>query len=117
MFYYLCVVTLQYVAPLIICLFFTFILKTLGGYSWSGLFSKSAEECPISDEEQIINSTSIVRDSVQNIFNSTKEFHMAIENLKMVSRYNYFYRLPLQDDQTKCRQIFKVVYKLSLSTH
>lgn len=29
-FYYLCVVTLQFVAPLMICLFFTLMYKTLG---------------------------------------------------------------------------------------
>ncbi|KAG8237299.1 hypothetical protein J437_LFUL017058 [Ladona fulva] len=35
-FYYLCVVTLQYVAPLLMCLFFMLMYKTLGGYSWLG---------------------------------------------------------------------------------
>lgn len=29
-FYYLCVVAIQYVAPLLVCFFFTFLLKTLG---------------------------------------------------------------------------------------
>ena len=31
-FYYLCVVALQFIVPMIICLFFTFMYKTLGGY-------------------------------------------------------------------------------------
>lgn len=29
-FYYMCVVTLQYIAPLLMCLFFTLMYKTLG---------------------------------------------------------------------------------------
>ena len=35
-FYYLCVVTLQYVAPMILILYLSFLYKTLGGGSWSG---------------------------------------------------------------------------------
>lgn len=37
-FYYLCVVTLQYVAPILMCLYFALMYKTLGGYSWADLF-------------------------------------------------------------------------------
>jgi len=35
-FYYLCVVTLQYVAPMILILYLSFLYKTLGGGSWVG---------------------------------------------------------------------------------
>lgn len=34
-FYYLCMVAVQYIAPILLLLFFTFLLKTMGGYSWS----------------------------------------------------------------------------------
>lgn len=34
-FSYLCVVSLQYITPLFICLFMTLILKTLGSYCWT----------------------------------------------------------------------------------
>lgn len=34
MFSYLCVVTLQFAAPLILCLFFTLMYKSLSGFSW-----------------------------------------------------------------------------------
>lgn len=33
-YYYLCVVALQYLAPLLLLLMFAFLLKTLGAYSW-----------------------------------------------------------------------------------
>lgn len=38
-FYYLCVVTLQYVAPVIICLYLALMYKTLGDYRWIDLFN------------------------------------------------------------------------------
>lgn len=43
-FYYLCVVALQYMAPLLMCLNFTFLLKTLGEYSWNSYFSDTCVE-------------------------------------------------------------------------
>ena len=43
-FYYLCVVTLQYVAPLIMILFLSLMYKTMGGGCWTGLWSKLSEE-------------------------------------------------------------------------
>lgn len=36
-FYYLCVVTLQYTAPMILILYLSFLFKTLGGGSWGGI--------------------------------------------------------------------------------
>lgn len=46
-FYYLCVVTLQYVAPILMCLFFALMYKTLGEYTWSGVLKESLplDEC------------------------------------------------------------------------
>jgi len=38
-FYYLCVVTLQYTAPMILILYLCFLYKTLGGGSWTGGFT------------------------------------------------------------------------------
>lgn len=49
-FYYLCVVTLQYVAPMILILYLSFLYKSLGDGSWNGTASKipDQDECPIS---------------------------------------------------------------------
>ncbi|XP_037951174.1 transmembrane protein 161B-like, partial [Teleopsis dalmanni] len=46
-FYYLCVVTLQFVAPVILCLYLTLMYKSLGGFSWTGLFTETVlqDEC------------------------------------------------------------------------
>ncbi|XP_077203667.1 transmembrane protein 161B isoform X1 [Paroedura picta] len=42
-FYYLCVIALQYVAPLVMLLHMTLLLKTLGNYSW-GIYPDSASD-------------------------------------------------------------------------
>lgn len=41
-FFYLCVVAIQYIAPVLLVLFLTFLLKTLGGLSWASLFGETA---------------------------------------------------------------------------
>lgn len=65
-FYYMCVVALQYVTPLVICLFFSFMYKTLGGYSWTEAFQgnviptnqtissfKSTQNITVSESEDV----------------------------------------------------------------
>lgn len=70
-FYYLCVVTLQYVAPIILCLYVALMYKTLGGYRWTDLYRSTAalphDECGLDEvasgadmlREQIFNRQSI----------------------------------------------------------
>lgn len=88
-FYYLCVVTLQYVAPIIICLYLTLMYKSLGGYSWNGLFIEPPNnmECLASDETpQVIDPFTVTsEESSGTITQSAQEFHLALENLKSVS--------------------------------
>ncbi|XP_076466101.1 transmembrane protein 161B-like [Babylonia areolata] len=43
-FYYLCMVAIQYLAPVLLLLFLTFLLKTLGNYSWSVVLGDSVAE-------------------------------------------------------------------------
>lgn len=40
-FYYLCVVTLQFAAPLLLCLYLTLMYKSLGEFTWSGILKAS----------------------------------------------------------------------------
>jgi len=64
-FYYLCVVTLQYTAPMILILYLSLLYKTLGGGSWTAVGTVSAqvvddatcglEECGARDEFTEIN--------------------------------------------------------------
>ncbi|XP_049652479.1 transmembrane protein 161B isoform X2 [Accipiter gentilis] len=45
-FYYLCVIALQYVAPLVMLLHTTLLLKTLGNYSW-GIYPELNSDTPV----------------------------------------------------------------------
>jgi len=59
-FYYLCVVTLQYVAPMIMILYLSLLYKTLGGGSWNGQLAPTTEgqcsvdQCPIDQPRQVV---------------------------------------------------------------
>jgi len=52
-FYYLCVVALQYVAPILLAVGFLLMNKTLGGYSWFGQPTFIDEECGPREAEPV----------------------------------------------------------------
>nr|CAD7255927.1 unnamed protein product [Timema shepardi] len=79
-FYYLCVVTLQYVAPLLLCLYFTFIFKTLGGYSWLGMF-KEVPEYSFGAEQTPGRSPLVENGSIQD---TAQQFSLALDSLKQI---------------------------------
>ncbi|CAL1292095.1 unnamed protein product [Larinioides sclopetarius] len=78
-FYYLCVVTLQYLTPLMLCLFSTLMLKTLGDYKWSSyiLASQSTE---------VANATAKVSPLPisSDILESSQQFSLTLISLKKV---------------------------------
>lgn len=80
-FYYMCVVTLQYVAPILMCLFFTFMYKTLGEYTWSGLFIESPPpaECPAKPPPR-----PPPLDEEDSVLRSAQQFTLALDSLKQV---------------------------------
>ncbi|CAK1598405.1 unnamed protein product [Parnassius mnemosyne] len=73
-FYYLCVVALQYVCPIIMCLYFALMYKTLGGYSWTALFYEAK------GLTSPANNTITSGLGVEGM----EQYQMAWENLKMV---------------------------------
>lgn len=99
-FYYLCVVTLQYVAPIIMCMFFAFMYKTLGGFSWTGTtkVEELVGQCPIEPplpttspvdavENLVDNVAEVIEES--NIFSTAKYFQTSLQGLKNVcEKYN-----------------------------
>lgn len=65
-FYYLCVVTLQYVAPIILCLYVALMYKTLGGYRWTDLYRSagvSDDECGL---EPVVSAVDRLREQMAN---------------------------------------------------
>ena len=111
-FYYLCVVGLQFVAPVVLCVGFTLMQKTLGnrvysnefeqietvvrwtdstvvshwftgGYSWFGEHSFDSEEC--TSKEKIITLSNLLP-SDENSFSSAREHWLvAISSFRQVN--------------------------------
>lgn len=64
-FYYLCVVTLQYVAPIIMCLYVALMYKTLGGYRWTDLYRGNVlpiDECGV--DEVMLSPAELLREQL-----------------------------------------------------
>lgn len=55
--------------------------KTLGEFSWSGLFREPTNECPVNPPKTI----DPFETSNDSIAQSAAEFHIALENLKSVN--------------------------------
>ncbi|KAH8296695.1 hypothetical protein KR054_009916, partial [Drosophila jambulina] len=89
-FYYLCVVTLQFAAPLILCLYLTLMYKSLGGFSWAGIFRESVvlqHECAAVDENAVANSGEALTTGGQedfNIIESAQSLQASFSSLKNV---------------------------------
>lgn len=113
-YYYLCVVALQFVVPIIICLFFTFLYKTLGekvflfviysaiyilrlyiacayflfklgGFTWEGILKGTLEEeCPADELPKSLSST-INGDNIdKTVVQTAEELQLALGSLKQV---------------------------------
>ncbi|XP_069746621.1 transmembrane protein 161B isoform X1 [Narcine bancroftii] len=82
-FYYLCVIALQYVAPIIMLLHTTLLLKTLGHHSW-GLLSESSYVSP----KEIIEASNSVKSSTlvanENKKLTVAQITMALDGLQNV---------------------------------
>ncbi|GBP50413.1 Transmembrane protein 161B [Eumeta japonica] len=83
-FYYLCVVALQYICPIVMCLFLTFMYKTLGGYTWTGLFYESQSVSNETITKVNILNVGSESEAEATIKESAQQFQLAFENLKMV---------------------------------
>jgi len=110
-FYYLCVVTLQYTAPMILILYISFLYKTLGGGSWAALSNDigqviedgacSLEDCNSADDfKEIEIPADITSDKdigIGDIINQeetveaiTEQFSLAWTSLKNVFTVEVF---------------------------
>ncbi|XP_061874531.1 transmembrane protein 161B isoform X3 [Colius striatus] len=80
-FYYLCVIALQYVAPLVMLLHTTLLLKTLGNYSW-GIYPDS--ETPVENSllPSSVNSESPPTDGKMKV--TVVQITMALGSLKNI---------------------------------
>ncbi|XP_049797684.1 transmembrane protein 161B [Schistocerca nitens] len=86
-FYYMCVVTIQYVAPIIMCLFLTMMYKTLGGYTWTGQVAPATGFSPLDNPKPSspLQGPSVSgTEGTESIRQSAQEFALALNSLKQV---------------------------------
>lgn len=84
-FYYLCVVTLQFAAPLILCLYLTLMYKSLGGFSWAGIFKETVvlqHECAADAE---VTTLPVTGAQEFNIMESAQSLQASFSSLKNVN--------------------------------
>ncbi|KAH9504683.1 hypothetical protein Btru_062567 [Bulinus truncatus] len=82
-FFYLCVVAIQYVAPILLVIFLTFLLKTLGGLSWASLFGETAVEFFTADPKPKMRFPTLDADStVGSIMESAAQLSGALGDIK-----------------------------------
>ncbi|KYN10470.1 hypothetical protein ALC57_17398 [Trachymyrmex cornetzi] len=84
-YYYLCVVALQFVVPIIICLFFTFLYKTLGGFTWEGILKGTLEEeCPADELPKSLSFTVNIDNIDKTVIQTAEEVQLALGSLKQI---------------------------------
>lgn len=93
-FYYLCVVTLQYVAPILMCLFFALMYKTLGDYTWTGFLQEALplDECSADLKTQRAMEAATVGAAHEkdftsdegNILSTAEAIQLSLQSLKAV---------------------------------
>lgn len=114
-FYYLCVVTLQFAAPLILCLYLTLMYKSLGGFTWTGIFKETAvlqHECAADGELATTPKDTNVEEAEFNILESAQSLQASFASLKNVRVFisnSYFLPklfVPFRCSPRKCTRAF-----------
>lgn len=85
-FYYLCVVALQYVTPLLMCAFTACLLKTLGGHSWASCIWPAASTNSTFFWHRSAQEVSIVRPSSnrESVLKTSEQFPLTLAGLHAV---------------------------------
>lgn len=95
-YYYLCVVALQYLAPIIFLMYCCFILKTLGNFSFNTAFNlhlptlRNVTSMEKSNENLTKTSPSHSTDTHDNIKETVTHYSLALASLKQVFTPMYF---------------------------
>jgi len=88
-FYYLCVVTLQYICPMIMILYLSLLYKTLGGGSWDGSTTVAeavTEECSAADTPPVAAEDISVEDIIpsEHVEAIKEQFSLAWSSFKHI---------------------------------
>jgi len=87
-FYYLCVVGLQYIAPICFCVGFTLMNKTMGGYSWFGQHNFSSEEC--TPKEKIVTLSNLLPSETNSFSSAREHWLIAISSFRQIFSFEVF---------------------------
>ncbi|XP_060057126.1 transmembrane protein 161B isoform X3 [Erinaceus europaeus] len=82
-FYYLCVIALQYVAPLVILLHTTLLLKTLGNHSW-GIYPESVSALPVDNNMPSHSADSDLASAGGKVKVTVTQITVALSSLKTI---------------------------------
>ncbi|CAN8014636.1 unnamed protein product [Ixodes persulcatus] len=83
-FYYLCVVALQYVAPLLTCAFTALLLKTLGNHSWTSYFWPSGVQQASAVFVAPTPAARSAESSAESILSTSQQFSLTLAGLRSV---------------------------------
>ena len=91
-FYYLCVVALQYLAPVILLLFSAFMLKTMGNLTFSSIFNINTmtEHDDLSKSVPTTQTSDAADDTLAAIQETAAQFSLALSSLKQVFTSTFF---------------------------
>nr|CAG4649246.1 EOG090X04CK [Scapholeberis mucronata]SVE93551.1 EOG090X04CK [Scapholeberis mucronata] len=88
-YYYLCVVGLQFFAPIILCLGFTLMNKTMGGYGWFGLHHYNPDECTTQQEPTATISNVLPSDD-SSLNAAREQWLVAINSFRQIFSYEVY---------------------------
>ncbi|KAG0710168.1 Transmembrane protein 161B [Chionoecetes opilio] len=91
-FYYLCVVTLQYVAPIVLCFFLSLMFKTLGGLSWTALLGNVSGpgECDVLPEGSMESAALPALQDAETVMEATHILTLGMEEVKKVFTTEFY---------------------------
>nr|CAG4646965.1 EOG090X04CK [Megafenestra aurita]SVE92323.1 EOG090X04CK [Megafenestra aurita] len=86
-FYYLCVVGLQFFAPIVLCIGFTLMNKTTGGYGWFGLHHFNLDEC---NSQPPVTISNLLPTDEGSLSSAREQWLVAISSFRQIFSYEVF---------------------------
>lgn len=83
-FYFIIVVAVQYVVPVFVLLFLAFMYKTLGQFSWSGIFGERAEQFAMSYQWSAPVAVQKPANASETLVETVSEFTLVFSDLRAV---------------------------------
>nr|CAG4650891.1 EOG090X04CK [Simocephalus serrulatus]SVE94172.1 EOG090X04CK [Simocephalus serrulatus] len=89
-FYYLCVVGLQFIAPIVLCVGFTLMNKTMGGYGWFGIHHFNPDECNPQQEQKPVTLSNLLPSEEGSLSAVREQWLVAISSIRQIFSYEVY---------------------------